>query len=340
MKQARSKPFDLAKATFDVVTVGAATRDMFLKSRHFERRSDTRAPDGFDTCLPMGAKIPVDELIFETGGGATNAAVTFANFKLKTACITRIGKDPGGREILDELKRKNISTLGVQSDSREHSAYSVILLSGSGSRTILVARGASKHLDDKTIPWNKLAGGWLYVTSLGGNEKLLAQTFKQAKLNRTRVAWNPGSSEIDMGMKKLLPQLLQSDVVILNREEAAGLAETSPRDLQGIFKILGPLPRLCLLVTDGKNGAYVHVRGMTWFAAPKKTKAINTTGAGDAFGSAFVASLIKDGEIKIALQAATLNAGGVVSHMGAKAGILKNYPAKKDLARIIVRQLE
>jgi len=322
-----------------VVTVGAATRDMFVKSRHFERRSDTRAPDGFDTCLPMGAKIPVDELVFETGGGATNAAVTFANFGLKTACVTRVGQDPGGHEILDQLKRQKIAILGVQVDRKERTAYSIILLSGSGSRAILVSRGAAQNLDARAMPWDKLPSRWLYVTSLAGNEKLLTQIFEQAKLGHRRVAWNPGNGEIELGSKKLLPQLMQSDVLILNREEAAALAGKSPRDLLGILKILGPLPRLCLIVTDGKHGAYVHARGSTWFAAPQKTKVLNTTGAGDAFGSAFLAALLKDGDIKTGLRAATLNAGGVVSHMGAKAGILAKYPNQRMLSRIKIKQI-
>ena len=55
---------------------------------------------------------------------------------------------------------------------------------------------------------------------------------------------------------------------------------------------------------------------------------MNTTGAGDAFGSAFTAAWIKTDDAKKSLAVAMLNATSVVSHMGAKAGILKTYPKK------------
>lgn len=334
MKQARNKKIaKLPKAAFDVITIGSATRDMFIKSRHFERRNDPSAPDGFDACFPMGAKIPIDGISFQSGGGASNAGVTFARFGLRTACVSRIGTDLGGREILAELKREKIGTIGIQTDPKEHSAYSVILLAGSGNRAILVHRGAAGKLDAARIPWDKLGGGWIYLTSVGGDTKVLRAIFAQAKKNLTKIAWNPGNSELELGLERMLPWLMQTDVLILNRQEAGLLADGPKRDLQQIFRILGPLPRQCLVVTDGEHGAYAHLRGTTWHSPALKGKTINTTGAGDAFGSAFVAALIKHGDATMGLKAATLNAHGVVTHMGAKAGILKSFPGKASLAK-------
>ena len=334
MKQARTPK--LAEPAFDIMTLGSATRDMFLMSKEFERRSDPNAPDGFDACFPMGAKIPVEELEFQTGGGATNAAVTLARFGLKTACVTRVGNDLGGHEILTELKQEKIDASAVQIDPKEHSAYSVILLAGSGSRAILVHRGAAEHLNVKHIPWDKLCSRWLYLTSLGGDPKALRIVFDEAKRLLMHIAWNPGNSELDLGFKRLLPWLMQTDVLILNREEAAHLADLPPRDLLRILNQLGPIPRQCLVLTDGAHGAYVHLRGSTWQAPALKGKISNTTGAGDAFGSAFVAALIKFGDAITGLKAATLNAYGVVTHMGAKAGILKAFPSKAAMAKVKV----
>jgi len=334
MKQARkADKAKYTKASFDVVTLGSATRDVFVKSKMFERRNDPSAPDGFDACFPMGAKIPVEEIAFQTGGGATNAAVTLARFGLRTACVSRIGDDLGGREILTELKREGIDATGIQVDPKEHSAYSVILLAGSGSRAILVHRGAARKLDAASIPWPKLRGSWLYLTSVAGDAKALRAVFGQAKRSLMRVAWNPGNAELDLGFDRLLPWLMQTDVLILNRDEAAHLAGHPPRDLQRILNKLGPIPRQCLVLTDGAHGAYAHLRGSTWHAPAMKGKIINTTGAGDAFGSAFVAALIKQGDAMSGLKAATLNAHGVVTHMGAKAGILAAFPGKAAMAK-------
>lgn len=324
-------------ARMDIVTIGAATRDVFVRSRRFENVPSATAPDGLNACLPLGAKIPVDELVFETGGGATNAAVTFARFGLKTGTVTRVGNDMGGQEIRAQLKRERIDITGVETDKTERTAYSIILLAGTGHRAILTARGASHHLKKNALDLRRARPRWVYLTSVAGDAGVLATVFKQAKLLLSRVAWNPGNAEIELGLKRLLPFLMQTDVLILNLEEAAELADCAPRRLDCIFKILGPLPRTALVVTDGAHGAYAYARGIIWHAPPLKGKIINTTGAGDAFGGAFTALLVKNGDVETALRAATLNAFGVVSHMGAKAGILKAPPTRTQLARVRVR---
>ncbi|MFZ2803865.1 MAG: carbohydrate kinase family protein [Patescibacteria group bacterium] len=327
------------KNAYDMLTIGAATRDVFVKSTHFEKLRSSAAPDGWEACLPLGAKIPIDELMFETGGGATNAAVTFARFGFATACVARVGRDEGGEAVRLALNDDGVQTKFLQVDPKQRTAYSFILVAGSGNRAILVARGASSHIDTKAIPWKSVSSGWTYLTSVAGNKPLLKTLFAEAKASQRHIAWNPGNGEIEMGLKQLFPYLMQTGILIMNREEAAALADVSPNHLDKIFSKLGSLPRLALVVTDGKDGAYAYARGVSWYAPAVKGKVLNTTGAGDAFGSAFTASMMLDGDIVHALKVASLNAFGVVSHMGAKAGILKKFPGAQELMRVHVREL-
>ncbi len=327
------------KFAFDILTVGAATQDLFVRSRFFESKTDKNAPDGFDTCLKMGAKIEMDELTQTTGGGAANVAVTFAHFGFSTSCIGSVGKDIFGTNVITDLKQHSVDTRTLQIHPTEATGTSIILLAGSGSRAILTARGASKHINEKKISWQKLSSPWMYISSLAGNEPLLHELFLHAKKSLTHIAWNPGGAEIDIGLKKLSPRLLQTDILFLNREEAAGLAHCSPRDLEKIIRLLGPMPRMALVITDGARGAYAHTMGTTWFVAPTKGKIVNTTGAGDAFGSGFTSGIMKSGDIDEALRIGALNAAGVVTHMGAQAGILPKYPSISDIKKIIIKQL-
>ena len=63
---------------YDVITIGSASRDAFVKSEAFEVHvNDHQVSEG---CFPLGAKIEVQDLLLETGGGATNAAVTFTAY--------------------------------------------------------------------------------------------------------------------------------------------------------------------------------------------------------------------------------------------------------------------
>ncbi|MEO5927179.1 MAG: carbohydrate kinase family protein [Patescibacteria group bacterium] len=322
-----------------VLTIGAATRDVFIQSPRFKMERDADAPDGFETCFPLGAKIDIDKIIFETGGGATNAAVTFVRFGLKTATVARIGNDLGGRELRERLVTHGIDVSSLQEDKTEGTGYSLILVSGTGQRAILVYRGASRHIDAKKINWNAIDPSWVYLTSVAGDKTILKDIFAQTRKRKVNVAWNPGNAELEIGLKALMPWIAETDILILNREEAAELADTAPRHLDGIFHRLSPLPRQALVVTDGAHGAYVHARGTTWYAPALHGKRINTTGAGDAFGSAFTAMAIKSGNLETGLRAGMLNSLGVITHMGAKSGILKKIPSNADLARVKVKTL-
>jgi len=326
----------------DVLTIGAGTRDVFIKSKHFEKHDNPDAPSGFDACFPMGAKIALENIYLETGGGATNAAVTFNQLGYKTACLCRVGNDSNGSAVKSALKQRGIITKYIQTDEKRKTSYAVILLSGSGKRSILVYRGASNFLDMSECDCKKINPNWIYLTSLGGKMKTLGQVFTAARNNQISVAWNPGNSELKQGQKKLKKYIKDTDLLFLNREEAALLTELPPRHLEDIVKKLGHLPKQALIITDGPDGAYAfdpNNETLTHIEAiPGKRR--NTTGAGDAFGSGFTASFIKDQNIETALCVGSHNSIGVITTMGAKAGILKDYPNDNKMKHCKLRNIK
>ncbi len=325
----------------DVLTIGAGTRDVFIKSKHFERKTDAQAPAGFDACFPMGAKIPIDDIYLETGGGATNAAVTFSQLGYKTACLCRVGNDDNGEAIKKALKDNRISTKYIQIDPERQTSYSVILLSGSGHRSILVYRGASNFINTQEINWNTLNPAWIYLTSLGGNLKQLQNIFKLQKEKYFKIAWNPGNNELQFGLNKLKKYIKLTNLLFLNREEASLLTQKPPRHLEDIIKTLGELPKQTLIITDGSNGAFAYDRNTqsAYHVSAIPGKRINTTGAGDAFGSGFTASYIKYKDMHTALCTGSLNSIGVITTMGAKNGILNSFPSVKQIKRCKIKKI-
>ena len=326
----------------DVLTIGAGTRDVFIKSKHFERKTDVNAPAGFDACFPMGAKIPLDDIYLETGGGATNAAVTFKQLGYKTACLCRVGSDSNGDAVKQALKSYGVNTKFIQTDPKRQTSYAVILLAGSGHRSILVYRGASNFLDTKKINWNKIHSSWFYITSLGGKIDQLDSIFRKAKNDNISIAWNPGNNELKQGLRKLKKFIQQTDLLFLNREEAALLTEKPPRHLAEIIKIIGNIPKKALIITDGPAGAYVYDSQEKTLlhanAIPGKRR--NTTGAGDAFGSGFTASFMKDGDVRKALCVGSYNSIGVITTMGAKVGILEKFPSEQKMRRCKIQNIK
>lgn len=331
-----SKP----KQTLDVITIGAGVVDHYARSSALETRKDLSAPNGVDSCFPMGAKLPMEEIIIQTGGGATNAAVTFSRLKLKTATICRVGNDSYGKLIKDALEKDGISSDLVQTDKELATGQSIIFLSDIGHRTIFIHRGSSATINKREIPWSSLSPRWFYISSLGGDLGLMSLILDRAEAAGVSVCWNPGNAELKKGMQKLAPLIKRVDIFNVNREEAAELADQPPRHLKSIVDTLGGLPRIGMLVSDGPKGAYLHTKCCSWYAPPLPGKRVNTTGAGDAFGSGFIAGFIKTCDLSIALKVGMLNALGVITHMGAKTGILTEWPSEKVLNKVVIRSAQ
>jgi ribokinase len=317
----------------DVITIGGATRDVFVTSKQFKSKRDESSPTDKDLVLPLGTKIEIENIVFESGGGATNAAVTFARQGLDTACICRVGEDPGGEVVVNSLKSEGVDTGFFIKDGGNYTGYSIILVTVSGARTILVYRGASAHFTEDMIPKSKLDAKWLFISSLAGNVGLLRKLVSWADKSGLQVAVIPGSGELSKGAKVLAPIFARADVVIMNREEAAALTGI-PFDKKE--KIVH---RMCLItkgvgvITDARNGATACDRSFVYHIGTHKNPAKDRTGAGDAFASGFVAGLIKYENIEGALELAADNASNVVNYFGAKKGIVheRERPFKEKL---------
>lgn len=315
----------------DIITIGSAVRDVFVFSKALHAHEARDTVTHIEACLPFGAKINVQKLIFDTGGGATNNAATFKRLgKFRVGALTRLGRDLQGHLIMGTLKQEKIKTSFIQISDKDQTSYSTILSSGdsTGERTILNYRGASRKIEASAIKWRKFKARWFYISSLGGDLELLKLLLNHAKKIKAKVVLNPGSQELKQH-KKLLPLLKQVDFLILNREEAAKLAKTPYNNTKKLLHTLSKISSGCLM-TDGPKGAYAVLDKKAYHIPSGGSKPKNLTGAGDAFGSGFVTGWIKSkGDIKESLRVGTLNANSVVQKIGAKNGILEQYPNRK-----------
>ncbi len=308
-----------------ILTFGAAAQDVYLTGKALHARRDVRSRDYVEQ-FPLGSKIDIEKVYFETGGGATNGAVTFARQGLKVGYVGKIGHDPAGTEVLHVLRKEGVHVDRVVTDPRLTTGYSVILLSPTGERTILSHRGASHSLKAKDIAIRTLDADWFYITSLAGNFDLLSRLLKHANTRGIKVAIDPGAAELDQAkkLKSLLPLIT---VLKANAEELSrifggiNVRETVSRAASHCEYVVG---------TDGAAGAYAAHEGRFYQVGQyQKVKALDRTGAGDAFGSGFIAGLAKGLVIEDALTLASANATSVVTQIGAKPGILKTDRLKR-----------
>jgi len=174
---------------YDIITIGTATRDVFLTSPLFKVLRDKKhlGKIGFKTgeaqCFALGSKIEIGKPTLATGGGATNAAVAFSRQGFKTAALVKIGDDSAGKDILNELKKEKINVFSPKPENG--TAYSTILLAPGGERTILVYRGVSEDLTIKEIPFSKLKSRWAYISSGKISFNVIEKIFNHFHKNKT-----------------------------------------------------------------------------------------------------------------------------------------------------------
>jgi len=308
---------------FDIISIGSATRDVFFKANELKKFKMEEFPTGEAICMGYGSKIEMKKLVLTSGGGGTNAAVTFSRQGLKTANVGVVGQDFNGIEILHELEGEGVDVKYFQKHVDDLTAYSVILVHADGERTIMSYKGEGQHFDAKRIPFDELKSKWFFLDSLGGNYEVLEGLVNHAVKNNIKLATNPGGKELAHGLDKLKPLLKNFSIVIMNQEEAAGLTGVDYKKEEEIFKFMDEVIGGIFVMTKGPDGVVVSDGKNIYSAGVPDSPVVERTGAGDSFSSGFVVEYIRSGDISKAIQFGTANASSVVTQYGAKAGILK-----------------
>ncbi len=345
----------------NILTIGGATLDIFInieEKQSLEIHKDHQTKSYI--MLPDDSKIEVSNVNYSTGGGATNSAASFSRLGFCTSIICKIGNDYGGKLVKQKLDEEKVTTSSIIIDAQEMTGTSYILPSLQGNRTILAYRGSNTAMNREDISFDQFINQDLfYITSLSGrSSQLLSPIAQEAKKLHKLVATNPGSSQLASGATALREALPYIDILILNSSEAqlfmTSLIEmnTTLKEIilhQEHSKIDHHIPQLLsntiayedtffniayyfkevlsrgpqiVVVTNGAEGVYVATKEKIYFHPSIQTNVVSTLGAGDSFGSCFVASLIENYSIEQALLRGILNSHSVLQSVDAKSGLL------------------
>ncbi len=326
----------------DIIAIGSATKDIFLDAKNLQK--------GNNLVLPLGGKIELKNIRYFSGGGGVNAATTFALQGLKTAFCGVLGQDLAGQEIIDELNEKGIDTSLVKVKQGQKTDIGLIFHAKT-ERTILLFHGASRTMNEKDIDWQQLKNTkWLYLAPLWGQAaKLTPLVLSSAKHDGLRapaallkIAMNPSLDQLKLkNIKEIIKNI---DVLLLNNSEASFLTGIKPDDEKRLFSAIYSCARpslaqnkqLITVITKGKEGATTF-DGRYFYQVPAPpVKVADATGAGDSFGSGFVAGLIQKKNIEESLKLAMTNAIGNIQVFGANEGLLEKG---QEVEEIIVKKV-
>lgn len=307
----------------DVLSVGDVVTDAFIdliEKYEYVEKTDK----GLILNIPFGTKVPYDHAkVIEGVGNAANAAVAFSRLGLRTGFISNVGDDDWGRDIIHALKANGIDTRFVHANPGKVSNYHYVLWYKE-ERTIFIKHEAYDY------EWPKFRSQdvprWLYFSSI--SENALEYHDEMAdwldENPEVKLAFQPGTFQMQAGVNRLKRLYQRAEVVALNREEATDVFKGNHEDVHDLFNKMHEAGIKIALITDGPKGAYASDGSKRWKMPlyPDPAPPFERTGAGDAFASTFTAALMHGADVPSALLWAPINSMNVVQHVGAQEGLL------------------
>lgn len=302
--------------------MGGITHDIFFKSQY-------QTKEGM-LVFPWKEKVVVQQMDVAVGGGGANAAVGFSRLGLHTALLARVGVGHISKSVELKLQQERIDTSLLIKDRNSHTATSVLFLDlQSGERTIVMYRGNNDRFTVLEADLDLLLDAqWLFIADLASSDdrNLFIQSLvEKAHLKGIKVVFTPSRRQLQHGLDSLKPIISRLEVMILNQYEWDQLTNKMPSSQA--YRLGAKM----VVITKDVRGVTVCLSGKQCIQhpAPKVGQVVDTTGAGDAFASGFVAALAKGKNPATALEWGTKNAGSVISEISAQKGLLR----EKEIVR-------
>ncbi|MDP1707260.1 MAG: carbohydrate kinase family protein [bacterium] len=286
--------------------------------------------------MRWGDKIPYDSSVSVPAvGNAANAAVCAARLGLSSGFISNVGKDSFGEEILATFEREGVNTEYIAMNANIPTNHHYVL-SYESERTILIKHEKYPYI----IPEELIPPKWMYLSSIGEHSETFHNDLAKWLIEHpeTKLAFQPGTLQIKMGVEKLSEIYAAAEIVAVNKEEAESILGLSQTDIKDLLREISSLGPKVVLITDGLKGAYAfdgtEIYTVPMYPDPKPP--VDRTGAGDAMTSTFVIALSLGKNMREALLWGPINSMSVVQHIGAQKGLL----ARKDIERHIAEAPE
>jgi fructokinase len=241
-------------------------------------------------------------LIPSPGGGPANTAVAAAKLGVQSYFIGKVGDDSLGRMAVSALSKFGVDTSLVASTDKACTTLAFVTLTADGDRDFTFARkpGADMLLDESEIP-ERLFGccDILHFTSLGLVESpskyAHIKAIDLAKKAGAHISFDPNirlslwdSAEACRGT--VMDFIPKADIIKVSLDEMPFVFGTDSEQAAADYCFGQGVS--VFSVTRGKDGASVYTQGYCEAAEPVALKAIDTTGAGDAFNGAFLSRLL------------------------------------------------
>ena len=265
------------------------------------------------------------------GGKGANQAYCSARLGADVAMIGRVGNDAFGKQLVDNLNKAGVDTHHIIHDSDASTGIAMIAVEEGGQNSIVVSPGANGRVDLSDILQAETAilSADLILLQLEIPLPAVIEAAQLAKKHGVKVVLNPAPAQ-------QLPDELLSviDILIPNETEAALLSGCNVGTDCGIKQAAAKLQQSVIktiIMTRGSRGASLIAENEIEHFPAFPAKAIDTTGAGDAFVGSFAVAFAEGKSIKEAIRFG--NAAGALA--STKSGAQPSMPGRDDLDKML-----
>ena len=246
--------------------------------------------------------------IRKAGGAPANVAIAVSKNGLEASMCCKLGDDDFGRFLMKTLEEYNVTAACPQLCKDAVTTMAFVTLAENGERVFTFARkpGADMLLSEDEVREEDIEDA---IIVHAGSCSLSAQpeaaaTIKAMRLahekgklvsfdvNYRNVMWNDDIDACTKAVKDILPYV---DLLKISEEEVEMMGGVDA--LPALMKENGIA---MIMETLGSDGAQAFFNDEIVKVAGRKVKAVDATGAGDAFWGAFLASLRIQGVEKAA----------------------------------------
>lgn len=260
------------------------------------------------------------QLELHCGGVGANCALAMAAWGIKVRLLGCVGQDRFGDLLLDTLRKTSVDVGGVQRCSRSLTGLLYISVTPDGQRTFFGSRGANQFMDPRQVPDSSLLSctaahlvGYSFLNP--GPEKMARQILRQFHSHGKWVSFDVGMEPCKRIPRKISRLLPQVDLLFVSGEEAAILTgQSNARKSFLQFQRAGAKEVVMKL---GRRGCLISDRGILREIPPFPVRAVDSTGAGDAFTAAFLQARLRGWSTLEAALAANAAGAAAACRVGA-----------------------
>ena len=276
--------------------------------------------------LPRPGETVVGDAFVEVPGGkGSNQAIAARRLGARVHFVGCIGGDERGDAAIEMWRSEGVDAELVRRSSSP-TGIGFVMVDVAGANAIAIDPGANSELgaEDLSRADTALASSGVVLLQLEISHRTMEAAAGRARAHGATVILNPAPA---VEAEELL--LKDVDIVTPNEEEFRVMAGTDDVE-SGAKKLLAMGPR-AVVVTLGERGARVVTSGDSYLVPAPVVKAVDTTGAGDAFNGALAVALSEGEPLRQAVRFA--NYAGALSVT--KPEVVASLPRRAEVDEFI-----